>query len=156
MSDSRAAVAIDRLPWLEDEPKSVKKSDLAGLWRWSVPALVLIAGLSYWLGLFTAPRDDYDAPIAERAAEPPSVSTMTLPEPKLPVAEAPIVAVPPAAQEAPPPTVRQGRPVTRRAVPVKPKAAPAKPVAPGTSTKLQYWPARNSASAAGRMVRIGT
>lgn len=156
MSDSRAAVAIDRLPWLEDEPKTVPKPDLSGLWRWSVPALLLVAGISFWLGSHTAPRDEFAAPIAERAAEAPSATTVTLPEPKALVAEEPELAAPPAARTTPPPAVRQGRAVTRRAVAAGPKASPARRTASSAPAKLQYWPARKSAAAAGRMVRIGT
>ena len=146
MSDSRAAVVIDRLPWLEDEPKSVPKSALSGLWRWSVPALAMVAGISFWLGSRTAPSDRFDAPIAE--LESPPVATMTLPEPHIPVAEEPVSAAAP--------TVRHGRTVTRRSLPARPTIAPDKRAAASAPARLQYWPARQSAAAAGRMVRIGT
>jgi hypothetical protein len=165
MSDSRAAVALDRLPWLEDEPKTSAKPalsgrGLSGLIRWSVPALLLVAGISYWIGSRTAPREDYGAPYAEPAAESPAATTVFLPEPKAPVAEEPELMTPPAAREAPP-AVRKGRAVTRRPMtarttPAKPKASLTKPAASPAPAKLQYWPARKSAAAAGRMVRIGT
>ena len=69
MADAGAAVGMDRLPWLEDEPapraqpkapetkperasraprRSASLRELAG---WAVAAVLLVAGGSYWLGM---------------------------------------------------------------------------------------------------------
>lgn len=147
MSDSRAAAALDRLPWLEDEPQRSPKPSLAGLVRWSVPALVAVAGGSYWLGTRSDPHNEISAP----QAEPPVAFTEALPEPQQVVTETPAAQAP-----APVSAVRRGRTVERRALAPRPAAelAEAKPRA--APPKARYWPARHSASAAGRMVRIGT
>ena len=50
MTDSRAAVGLDRLPWLADEPKGKRggsRRDLAG---WALAAALALAGGGYWLG----------------------------------------------------------------------------------------------------------
>jgi hypothetical protein len=147
MSDSRAAAALDRLPWLEDEPQRSPKVGLAGLVRWSVPALVALAGGSYWLGTRSAPHDEISAP----QAEAPVVFTEALPEPQPAVTQAPA-----AEATLPAPAVRGGRTVTRRALPARADAKRAEPKPTAAAAKARYWPARHSASAAGRMVRIGT
>lgn len=147
MSDSGTAAALDRLPWLEDEPQRSPKAGpnagLAGLMRWSVPALVAVAGGSYWLGTRSATNDEIAAP--REAA--PVVFSEALPEPLPAVTETPAVDAP-----APAPVVRRGRTQNRRALHAKLVAEKPKAAAP----KARYWPARNSASAGGRMVRIGT
>ena len=147
MSDSRAAAALDRLPWLEDEPQRTpgagSKTDLAGLMRWSVPALAAVAGGSYWLGTRSAPNDE----ISASGESAPIVFSEPLPEPQPAVVETPAVQAPAPAAE-----VRRGRTQNRGAVHATPVAEKPKAAAP----KARYWPARSSASAAGRMVRIGT
>ncbi|MES2146876.1 MAG: hypothetical protein V4491_03390 [Pseudomonadota bacterium] len=163
MSDSRAAAAIDRLPWLQDEPSRAPRNDLPGLWRWSIPALLLVAGISFWLGSRTVTQFEFGDPAAEHSATRPPATTVTLPEPQVPVvteqpsaiAEAAVAPPAPAARAAPP-AVRHGRAVTRRSA--GPKAiAPASPKkAASGPAKVEYWPARKSTGASGRLVRIGT
>ena len=54
MTDSRAALGSDRLPWLSDEPRAkkpqVKKPALPGMLAPVAALLLLVAGASYWLG----------------------------------------------------------------------------------------------------------
>ncbi|MBA3669139.1 MAG: SPOR domain-containing protein [Sphingomonas sp.] len=163
MSDSRAVAAIDRLPWLQDEPPKAARSALPGLWRWSIPALLLVAGISFWLGSRSVKQFDFGAPAAEQSATRPPATTATLPEPQVPdVAEQPsaisevtVAPTAPVARPAPP-TVRHGRAVTRRPAAAKATApAPPKKAVNGSS-RVEYWPARKSTGALGRMVRIGT
>ena len=202
MTDAGAAVGIDRLPWLEDEPApraepklreprpaklpkpalaSVSLREFAG---WAVAAILLIAGVSYWLGTRSAEQPAYDAPEA----------TVTLPQartaPASPVAEAPEASPPPVpAVRVPEPAVRQERRATGRRrlspmdmkdsdlsrtvgeqegapteappkiEPVKaeaPKVTPAPAVRPLASRdQLRYWPARQTKGASGRLVQIG-
>ena len=143
MSDSGTAAALDRLPWLEDEPQRSPKPSLAAVVRWSVPALVAVAGTSYWLGTRSAHVDAISAP----RASAPIVFSEALPEPRQKVTQAPVAQAP-----APAPVVRRGRTQTRRAAHATPVVEKPKAATP----KARYWPAKDSASAAGRMVRIGT
>ena len=55
MSDSRAAVGTDRLPWLSDEPVRPATAKRPGgtLLGWAALALLLVAAISYWLGTRT-------------------------------------------------------------------------------------------------------
>ncbi len=165
MSDSRAAAAIDRLPWLEDEPHRTPNIAWSGLWRWAVPALLLVAGISFWLGTRTAPGNEFDAPVARTPAGPRPATTVALPEAEPAIAEqqAPItpeardIAEPQPPRAAARPVVRNGRAVTRRqGVPRRRVTAAARPEPVPHSPQLQYWPALTSAGASGRMVRIGT
>lgn len=202
MTDAGAAVGMDRLPWLEDEPapRAAPKlrevpppeaprarrpnGSLREFAGWAVAVILLIAGVSYWLGTRSADQPAYEPPEA----------TVTLPEartaPAAPVAEAPEASPAPApAVSAPEPAVRQERRAAERrklspmdmkdsdlsrtvseqegapteappkiepvkAEPPKPLAAPA--VRPLASREqLRYWPARQTKGASGRLVQIG-
>jgi len=82
MSDSGSAAALDRLPWLDDEPPSLRKARLAPLWRWAPPLLILIAVGSYWLGTRSLdPNFPIQPPVHRAPAETASRTTITLPEP---------------------------------------------------------------------------
>lgn len=148
MSDSGSAAALDRLPWLEDEPTSLREVRSSPLWRWAPPLLIAIAASSYWLGTRSLDPDfPIQPPIHRAPAETPSRTTITLPEPRAPEAPPALVDEPVAPPVASVPEVR--RPVTRPATPKHAPRAVAKP-------KSTYWPAFTSAGASGRMVRIGT
>lgn len=154
MGDSRSAAAIDRLPWLEDEPQSLRGQSRPGLWLWAAPALVLVAAASYWLGSRSYEDDSLSQPAASVPRAKAPAATLTLPQPRASGIEVPVAAETPeaAASSAHPIRVRQGRAVARSATP-----APAGP-APGLKSKPAgptYWPALTSAGASGRMVRIG-
>jgi hypothetical protein len=150
MSDGGSAAAIDRLPWLEDEPEQRRSTNRAGLWALVPLLLALVAGASYWLGR-TSGTDLAPPRVADSVPRPAPVTTLPLPTPRM----HPEPATPPPAAEPAPPPVRQGR-ITTRAVAVPPKAAPKPMETKRAESKLAYWPAKSSAGAAGRMVRIGT
>ena len=162
MSESRASAAIERLPWLDDEPKGSKGKSRAGLKRW-VPALALVgvavAAGAYWLGRETGSAERRERPdVAIPIASGPG-ATMNLPEARKTIEEVAASQAPAAAPPAearrptpPPPVVRGGRIDIRRPLP---KAQRSAPVERGDSGQ-PYWPTRTSAGASGRMVRIGT
>src|SRR5689334_19161899 len=80
MTDSRAAVGFDRLPWLADEPNRERRSfsarEVAG---WAVAGVLLVAGASYWLGQRSA--EPASPPAASRTA--PHSTTVVLPAPQV-------------------------------------------------------------------------
>ena len=146
----------ERLPWLtDDKPRS----------NWRGPALLLggmlaallVAGVSYWAGMQTAPQGDGVAPRATVDLPEPVVGTPEeiQPEPTVADAEPQRIATPEAEPQ------RAATVIDRRApVRAKRKAAPARKVAakPAEPKKavLKPWPVREVAGASGRMVRIGT
>ena len=130
MTHSRAAVGVDRLPWLADEPKpaparSVRepkrprahtsRREFAG---WAVAAALLLAGGSYWLGTQSG-RDEASEQLEAPAQQRPE-ATIRLPEPRAvapPVPIAPtaeVKAAPAATVSVPNPSVRRERPAARR------------------------------------------
>jgi hypothetical protein len=54
MSQAQAAAAMDRLPWLADDPAPVqpprKRSGKREFVGWAVVAVLLVAAMSYWMG----------------------------------------------------------------------------------------------------------
>ena len=186
MTDSRMALGMDRLPWLPDEPvrpaKPPTQSGGGGLLGWVFAAILLVGGVSYWLGTRTG-TDVTGTPA--RSSAPPSAA--------LPLPEATRVApgediqrvAPPELRPVPEPVVRG---VTERAPAWRPlprtvpkrvadrvkrtivndeidhisqaqgrppgRPAPAVPRAANTQN-VRLWPARESAGATGRVVQIG-
>ena len=55
MTDAAAAVGMDRLPWLPDEPARAPNRT-GGLVAWAAAAILLVAGTSYWLGTRSGPQ----------------------------------------------------------------------------------------------------
>jgi hypothetical protein len=120
MADSRAAVGLDRLPWLTDEPKVRRRpagrSSLRELLGWGVAGALLLAGGSYWLGRQSI-ADRSPAPVEQ--AKPNAVrpeATIALPDarpapasPEVAIAESPEVSPAPAAtvSVAPPQRLRE-------------------------------------------------
>ena len=145
----------ERLPWLtDDRPKRSRRG--AALTALAILAAMLVAGVSYWLGMQTAPSDD-------RAAVAPS-TTIDLPEPMagkpevIPAeptvadAEPRRIAVPEAEPQRVTPNIERKAPVrAKRPTTVKAAAAPAP-----RKSALRPWPVRQVEGASGRMVRIGT
>src|SRR3954454_18529564 len=100
MSDSRAAVGFDRLPWLSDEPRitpaqAPARRGVADLAGWAVAAMLLVAGASYWVGTRTASTGE-----PERSG---SAATVPLPAPRAPLSGEQVSLPPRAPQIAPMP-----------------------------------------------------
>jgi hypothetical protein len=182
MNDAQAVVGLDRLPWLTDEPKRAlpqrarftNMRDLLGL---ALAAVLLVAALSYWMGIRTGRTGE------EAVATSPRTPGATV---KLPEARdvGPEVQLPaaPEVSPAPAPTVEISeptaeRPVRRYRAPAKRKlspmrlegselaqtvskqeVAPAKPTPALLASRSQQrlWPATESKGASGRIVRIGS
>ena len=124
MTEAQAAVGMDRLPWLTDEPsqgaasKTRRASPSAGHSRiftfagWAVAGALLLAGGSYWLGTVSGDRQEAQRPEVTSPATPES--TVMLPEPR--EAVAPPVSMPavPEVRPAPAPTIRISEPKVHR------------------------------------------
>ena len=63
MADGRAAYDPDRLPWLTDERKPRSRRGLTPLLPWALLAALLVAGVSYWLGMRSVTNPDEFADI---------------------------------------------------------------------------------------------
>lgn len=168
MADGHAAHDPDRLPWLADTRIRRRSSDSASLLAWAVAATLLVAGVSYWMGMNSVTRPE---PV-DLAGRSPPAATVRLPEPAvvppqvreaLPPPVAPVVE--PAPPIAAPEPVRAAAPKTKAAPAArKERARPAstkkkalrKKAAPRRPAQLRAWPASQSAGAQGRLVRIGT
>ena len=163
MTDSRVAVGLDRLPWLDDEPKARAKLNLREFLGWAVAAMLIVAGVAYWLGTKSGQSEVPEAPIEQL---PKPMTTMRLPEPRtetvtrdvtpIPVPE-PKLVVPvrrertaPAKRVAPPPAKQR---VETPAALATPAPTPARPVAAVRYPTL--WPSRQTKGAYGRIVQIG-
>ena len=172
MTDSRAAVGLDRLPWLSDEParKAPKTGGGISLLGWAVAVLLVVAGLSYWLGIRTA-RPEVQIPHASttNTLPPPSARapSQTITQPPPAPAIEPMVAPPipiEAISEPEPKVIHRSlktvQPVRahRDAAPAKSRAAedtePAEPER--VNDPLRPWPVRVIDGSSGRLVRIGT
>ena len=181
MSQAQAAAAVERLPWLTDEPrptpaaKAQRRSNSREVAGWAVAAMLLVAGASYWMGAHswepTFPRrgasttTSVPAPriIAPEQQAEPQPQVILEPAPQVsPVPERQVPIVRPRAERRP--VAR--RPTLKREVPSSAKldtvvaqqkldTAAAKPTAKPDSKPLTAWPAWQSKGADGRIVRIG-
>ena len=174
MSDSRAAGSLDRLPWLSDEPapkRSVRaKRGRLDLLGWISAALLVIAGLSFWVGT-KSHGPEIASPVSAPVNKAPAVEqTRPAPAPEIRLAPQPqVVPVPaPEVRTAPVPQVRIAVPPVRHVVTrevAKPVAADEQASAstktetkadtPAAAAKLTPWPPRVVAGAYGRLVQIG-
>jgi hypothetical protein len=180
MAEGRSAYDPDRLPWLTEDRRPRRKRDSTPLLFWAFVAAVLVAGVSYWLGMRSVSES---VAFEDIIGGSPPAATVQLPK-------APVEQPPPQPQVKPPglPEVRPAEPaavkipgvdralpakpeVTRRTV-AKPKVRAAAKVsprviraraalakklaAPKRSEPLQAWPAAVSQGASGRVARIGT
>jgi hypothetical protein len=173
MTDSRAAVGLDRLPWLADEPKPRAAKAASGLIGWIVAAVLLIAGVSYWLGMRSADLPDSDA----RPQITSPTTTVPLPQPKQAQPQVPTATMPEVEPVAAPPSPVAERPapahVARRLKTMQ--EAPAQHAETGKAKSVSEerpdsedaaaalkvdphrpWPVRVKDGASGRLVRIGT
>jgi hypothetical protein len=160
---SQAQAAADRLPWLADEPVPAKlrgrNREAAG---WAVAVLLLVAGVSYWLGVHSWPqqappsgpvRPETTAPLPQpREAEPAQPQVVLEPAPEVsPVTERELPITIPRSEKR---SVQQRSAATRRSA-TAPPPAEVKPTNNAAETPLTTWPAWQSFGAAGRIVRIG-
>jgi hypothetical protein len=160
MSRAEAAAAMDRLPWLPDEP-APRRASRRGVIRAAL-GTVLAAGVggALWFG---ARGIEQQAPVATT----PKPATVKLPsartaapiaphvEPAQRVEVEPIVAPPLPVVEAPLPVRPPEKAIVTTREPVAPAPAAhesAKAVEPAPP---QPWPVRQIEGAAGRLVRIG-
>ena len=161
MSRAEAAAAMDRLPWLPDEP-APRSASRRGVIRAALgTALAAGVGAALWFGA----RGIEEKPSVSTTPKPatvklPSARTVapTAPhvEPAQRVEVEPIVAPPLPIVEAPPPVRAPEKPVVTTREPVAP--APATHEAPKAiepAPPPQPWPVRQIEGAAGRLVRIG-
>lgn len=177
MADGHAAHDPDRLPWLADTRIRRRSGDSASLLAWVVAATLLVAGVSYWLGMKSVTQPE---PV-DLAGRSPPAATVRLPEPavvpprvrEVPPSSAPVVEpVKPAPVAIPKPepvrspaagASRRSAAKAKAAASRKARARPApakkavkKKAAPPRPARLRAWPASQSAGAQGRLVRIGT
>ena len=140
MTEAQAAVGMDRLPWLTDEPvtlprrerkarpaarahSEINTREFAG---WAVAALLLVAGGSYWLGMqSSAPSTQ----AIERPAQVAPEATVQLPAPReigpsLPIAQAPELESAPAPAAAVDPPKVEGTSPRQRRTAGRPKLSP--------------------------------
>ncbi len=103
MSQAQTAAAMDRLPWLPDDPAPVqpqpKPSGKRELVGWAIVAVLLVAAVSYWLGSRSW-RQPAQRESVQRGA------TVTVPQPRtaeLPQPVQPQVAIKPAPEVSPVP-----------------------------------------------------
>jgi len=163
MSRVDAAAAMDRLPWLQDEPKpQPARQRGTGAIGWVLVLVLLVAGAAFWFGArsveeqapppATAPRATTVRLPAARPAEPVQPQVRIAPQPEI----EPIVAPPMPVIESAPPLVR----TPERTVQVPRPATESAPAAqeapkPAPPEHFQPWPVRQIDGAAGRLVRIG-
>ncbi|GAA4724216.1 SPOR domain-containing protein [Sphingomonas lutea] len=121
MTDSRAAVGMDRLPWLHDEPKPRAGHRAREVLGWAVAGALLLAGGSYWLGTRSVDRPQAD-PVVQPAPAPPQAS-VKLPEARLPAPPPPVEIVEtPEVRPAPAPVVSVPEPRAARPSPPRRRA----------------------------------
>ena len=181
MSDSRAAVGTDRLPWLSDEPVATAKRPTSGLLGWVTVALVLVAAVSYWIGTRTidqTPLVPPNAPVTSQApmqapvyeqvqpVAPPEAQPLREPEVHR-VIERPMSVSRPTWQQLPREVPKdlaervqrtiatdEAHKVTIAQAGTAAQVEPAVPAVPNTQN-VKLWSARESGGAFGRVVQIG-
>ena len=174
MTDSRMAYDPDRLPWLSEERTPRRKRDWTSILLLALLVALLVAGVSYWLGMrSTAGPDVLTGTIRSAPAATVKLPAPTIVEPRAEqVRPAPMPDVQPVAEPLPiripqAEPVRRTRTTVSRHTSARPKvrtvshlarvrAAQAKrPVAAQRPAPMQAWPASVSEGASGRVVRIG-
>jgi hypothetical protein len=177
MSQAQAAAAVDRLPWLEDEPKPApsrlrrKRGSYREIAGWAVSAILIVAGISYWLGVhswrpasMTKAKEigtTVSLPQAKTAAQTSIQKQPLVLEPQPQVAPAPVretAAARPHVKRRFSARRYSGRVRHEHRSPAVKKIVTAN-AAPSTanaqSKALALWPAAQSEGARGRIVRIG-
>jgi hypothetical protein len=164
MSRVEAAAALDRLPWLPDDPTlQPARRRSAAVSGSALTAVLLVGGAAYWFGVQSV--EDQALPAS---TSPTAATTVRLPAARPAAPVQPQVKIAPVPEVVPivAPTimvVEPAKPVTRVAeknlIKPRPGAEPA-PAAedapsPAQPKRLQPWPVRVIDGAAGRLVRVG-
>ena len=164
MSRVEAAAAMDRLPWLPDDPQ-VKASRRrgAGAIGWILAIVLLVGAVAFWLGSRSGEEQTRPA-----APAPKAVTTVRLPEARPLIQPQPEVAIhrvpevepivaPPTPVIVPPLTVTRTPPrtITTPHETVENSAPVAEPAKPVEAAPPQPWPVRVIEGADGRLVRVG-
>jgi len=175
MSEAQAAIGLDRLPWLPDEPPARRRA--GAFLPFAIAGTMAVAAASYWLGVKTSvPPASAPAvmPIGDTVPlpAPRPADALTAPTPQRVEPIEPMVAPALRVEQSAPEPVIIHRVIVQR-VPAKPlhtdpedeselskvesaqSAEPAKVAAP-TPQAVQIWPVRALDGASGRLVRIGT
>jgi hypothetical protein len=163
MSRVEAAAALDRLPWLPDDPTAQPaRRRIAAVTGSALTVVLLVGGAAFWFGVQSI---DDQAPRA--STSPTAATTVRLPaaRPAAPVQPQVKIAPVPEVEPIVAPTimvVEPAKPVKRVAekslIMPHPAAdpAPAATDAPSRAPeRLQPWPVRVIDGAAGRLVRVG-
>ena len=157
--------AVDRLPWLPDEPAPARpaKRRQSGLTPWVAATILFVAGIGSWLGYRSV------APSSEMPVRPsPRAATVRLPAARPATPEVRF----PAQSEVKTATVAEVRPSSPREIRIAPAPAPrarqsspasvAKAVEPALApvvappiAPVGPWEPRVTTGAAGRLVQIG-
>ncbi len=181
MTDSRVAVAADRLPWLSDEPRPGRKAGgrrVLGAVAAAL-AIVLVAAAAYLLGQRSAGQSP--APVAPLPQSAPT-TTVPLPQPRVaqpmqpeidsqPMPEVELRPAPPMPRTEPQRQPRPERVVVAEPAPAEAEAgeektaetdpapeelsAEAKPAPKSNEHPDRPWPVRVVPGASGRLVRVG-
>jgi hypothetical protein len=174
MSDSRVALGLDRLPWLPDEPARTR-GPTGNLLGWAAAAILLVAGLAYWLGLRSAdqappaaesslvqPNATVRLPDASGRSRPSEAQPVTTPEIE-PIVAPPIPVV--ESQESAPRRARVHRAPAKTESTVETTDTDSEPESALTETVVAQeapkpvvsgpWPVRVVDGASGRLVRVG-
>lgn len=176
MSRVEAAAAVDRLPWLPDEPQPKRAKRLGGAaLGWAATAIIVVAGTAFWFGTQSV-QNELRAP----SRHPAPATTVRLPQPRpaepevrIPVQREISPAPQPQVRPAPVREVRIAPPPASRAVtrqtestapqdkapeqatsPATPRSATAAAATPQFVVQ-KPWNPRVFAGAAGRVVQIG-
>jgi hypothetical protein len=147
MTDSRAALGPDRLPWLNDERTVAPASRPTWHFPWipAIGSLTILAAGSYWIGQRSV---NFAGPEASPITEGPAAN-QTQQAPPAQVQPTSPPEVPPGPQ----PQVQSTTP--QPLAPVGPTPPAPTQSRPAGSNSRQLWSAWDSAGAHGRMIRVG-
>jgi hypothetical protein len=157
MADGRAAYDPDRLPWLTDTRRPRRSLDSTPLLFWAFLAIVLVAGVSYWLGMKSVRQPEEFADVLGRSPPEPADPPPELAQPRA-VPLPPVQVQPPGLPDVSP--VAEPAPVkipgVDRALPAKPKAAPPVRKTPAKPEAVAAEPETEEAAAEAPEVRTET